>query len=301
MKKVGVIRPKFVDGMLLTAEDLRLEQCYLDRRLIQFGQRFGWGVVEGMQVDDHSLGRPRPTLEVRPGCALDAQGREIVLGEDQERKIEIDADQQIEIAAKGGFVCVQYCAPMRLPAAIAAKLAPPKAAAQIVRTIERAKLGILYPEKLEQGIRDGWVPLAHIDLPAGKTIAIEPRLGLTSIKETSWRHNGPSLPREWSVTFSAPIAKPPPQAIEIRVRDEAGTDVRPDVTNLKLDDAGTKLSFNVARIVKGVVHIRIACDFIIDWKGQAVSGAHLGGHLPSGNGIAGGVFESWIVAKGIRS
>lgn len=300
MKKVSVIRPKFVDGMLETAEDLRLEQCYLNRRLIQFGRRLGWGVVEGMDVDDYSLGRECPTLKVSAGYAIDVQGREIVLAEDQEREVAIHQDQQREIAAEGRFLCVWHCDPVQLPAAVAGKLAPPNVEAPIVRTIERAKLGFLAPARLKQGIKHGWVPLARIDM-RGDKIALAKSRGLTCIEKTSWEHNGTStLSQEWSITFSAPITKPPPQSIEIRIRNGAGTDVYPGVTDLDLHDADYRLSFKVAPIAKGTVYIRIACDFILDWKGQAVSGAYVGGCPLSGNGIAGGVFENWFEVKGKR-
>ncbi|WP_027666497.1 hypothetical protein [Rhizobium leguminosarum] len=290
MTEVSVVRPKYVDGMLLTAEDFCLEQSYLNRRLIQFGQRFSCGVIEGMQVDDYSLGKNGPTLKVSAGYALDARGREIVLDENQDR----------EIDAKDGALCVRRCDPERVTAGVAAKSSSAKAEPQIIRTIERAEFEFFAPSDVSEKIKVGWVPLALIRLRDGKIGPIVPSRGLTGIAETSWKHNGTTLPKEWSITFSAPIARPPSQPIEIRVRNDAGADVYPVVTDLKLDDTGTRLSFKLARIAEGVVHIRIACDFVMDWKGQAVSGAHVGGHLPSGNGIPGGVFESWFVVKGKR-
>ncbi len=42
------------------------------------------------------------------------------------------------------------------------------------------------------------------------------------------------------------------------------------------------------------VFIRLKCDFLLDCHGNPVDGDHLRGRLPSGNGIPGGVFESWF-------
>src|SRR6185436_12297755 len=42
------------------------------------------------------------------------------------------------------------------------------------------------------------------------------------------------------------------------------------------------------------VFITLKCDFILDCHGVPVDGNHLGGLLPSGDGIRGGTFESWF-------
>lgn len=42
------------------------------------------------------------------------------------------------------------------------------------------------------------------------------------------------------------------------------------------------------------VFITLKCDFILDCHGIPVDGNHLGGILPSGDGIRGGTFESWF-------
>jgi hypothetical protein len=304
VRKIGAVRPKFVDGMLLTAEDLSLEQSYLSRRLIQFGKRFDWGVLEGMEVVDRSSRKPMPTLEVRPGYALDALGHEIVLGEDQECEIAIGKDNADEplrkIVAAGAVLCVRCYGPDRLAAGTAEKSSRSKVDAQGVLTIERAQFGFLDPTDLKQGIECGWVPLARVVLRADDTFAIVSSQGLTCIHESSWPHGRTSLTSEWWITFSAPIDELPYEAVEIRLRDGTGAFVYPDMTqlDLKLDSAGMKLSFKLAPTAGETVHIRIACDFIIDWKGQAVSGAYVGGRPLSGNGIAGGVFESWVVVEG---
>ena len=42
------------------------------------------------------------------------------------------------------------------------------------------------------------------------------------------------------------------------------------------------------------VHVTLLCDFLEDCHGNPVDGDHLRGRLPTGNGVAGGVFRSWF-------
>lgn len=46
-----------------------------------------------------------------------------------------------------------------------------------------------------------------------------------------------------------------------------------------------------------VVYVTLKCDFVMDSHGKPVDGDHLGGVLPSGNGIQGGTFESWFAVR----
>jgi hypothetical protein len=45
------------------------------------------------------------------------------------------------------------------------------------------------------------------------------------------------------------------------------------------------------------VYVSLRCDFIQDCRGVPVDGNHLRGRLPSGNGVQGGVFESWFEVR----
>src|SRR5207237_20983 len=150
--------------------------------------------LEGMEVVDCSSRKPSPTLEVCPGYALDAQGREIVFGEDQECEIVIgkDDDPLRKIVAATAVLCVRCYGPDRLPAGTAEKSSRPKVEAQVVLTIERAQFGFLHPTDLKQGIECGWVPLARVVLRADNTFAIVSSQGLTCIDESSWPHGGTS-------------------------------------------------------------------------------------------------------------
>lgn len=48
------------------------------------------------------------------------------------------------------------------------------------------------------------------------------------------------------------------------------------------------------RYANHVLHVTLRCDFILDCHGNPVDGQHLRGRLPSGNGMPGGLFESWV-------
>lgn len=46
-----------------------------------------------------------------------------------------------------------------------------------------------------------------------------------------------------------------------------------------------------------VVQVSLRCDFIPDCRGIPVDGNHLRGRLPSGDGVQGGLFESWFEVR----
>jgi hypothetical protein len=52
--------------------------------------------------------------------------------------------------------------------------------------------------------------------------------------------------------------------------------------------------WGVRRLIDHTIHVTVECDFLLDCHGNPVDGDHLGGRLPTGNGIAGGAFESWF-------
>ena len=49
-------------------------------------------------------------------------------------------------------------------------------------------------------------------------------------------------------------------------------------------------------------YVALKCDFLLDCHGLAVDGEHIGGRLPTGDGLEGGLFESWfrVVGDGTR-
>lgn len=297
MNTSAVVRPNFVDGMLLTADDLALEQQYLDGRLERLGSR-SWGVVSGMTVarvkDDPSH------VVIESGCAIDAQGREIVLADSR------------TVTAKNGVLCLYRDKPEGLSASVLARTratspdaetedkdkAKPAPCEPILRHIEQAAFEVVEMRKLKEALRYGRVPLAMI--PVNNDQEPTPMRRHTGIAEVSWAHNGKSRPSAWWIRFSAPLqSEPPHQALEIRVRETGGTETIVPVDDFVMDGDKDVLSFRPKFPQRPApraqtVFIRLACDFVLDWNGEAVSGAHLGGRLPSGNGVEGGMFESWF-------
>lgn len=47
-------------------------------------------------------------------------------------------------------------------------------------------------------------------------------------------------------------------------------------------------------VAGSVVYVTLRCDFVLDSRGWPVDGNHLRGRLPSGDGLPGGLFESWF-------
>lgn len=80
--------------------------------------------------------------------------------------------------------------------------------------------------------------------------------------------------------------------------DEEGPTVEDDCRAVfQIDAAYLSGKRNIAG---STVYVTLRCDFVLDCHGRPVDGEHLGGRLPSGDGIPGGTFESWfrVVADG---
>jgi hypothetical protein len=85
----------------------------------------------------------------------------------------------------------------------------------------------------------------------------------------------------------------------------------PDDCPPRLEDEGRTAVFTIdpdylhGRGRRGLhdvsVHVSLRCDFIPDCRGIPVDGNHLRGELPSGDGVQGGLFESWFEVRGERS
>ncbi|ESW93812.1 hypothetical protein X770_00870 [Mesorhizobium sp. LSJC269B00] len=286
-------RPIFVDGMLLTAKDLSLEQDCVSRRLKQLALSLGWGVIDGMDVAKDPGDRGK--LNVSAGHAIDSNGQEIVLDENSECSID----------AEDGVLGVRSIAPKLLTACNIARMAttPPDDGTP-VRRIEQAELRFFPRDKLDKAIIDGYVLLADVERSYQNIEIKAASRGLTSITRTSWQHGSveDTWPRSWWIEFSSLIDLPPEHALEVRVRSGNRDSIVP-VSGLTLTNnlvtGGAMLCLDLQRpggsMDGKTVVVRLACDFVVDWKGQPVSGAYLKGRLPSGNWVAGGLFESWVM------
>ena len=68
----------------------------------------------------------------------------------------------------------------------------------------------------------------------------------------------------------------------------------PTVAVFTIDDRYLATGPRQNSIAGTSVYVTLKCDFILDCHGNPVSGPHLRGRLPSGNGRPGGTFESWF-------
>lgn len=173
----------------------------------------------------------------------------------------------------------------------------------------------------------GLVPLAVAEVdPDGEPVTITNRarrIGLPAhpparIIELSWEHGGTISIRklrddpQLRVVFDRPLAPaegrargvgPETFCLTYERDDEAPRRVR-CAAGPKLGDDGRTAMFEIAEealqrdhdayIGGSIVHAFLRCDFILDTGGVPVSGRYLGGRLPTGDGNAGGTFESWF-------
>lgn len=166
------------------------------------------------------------------------------------------------------------------------------------------------------------VPLALVVQGSGHIENVASRIGLdaTRIVGVSWRHGGEyplkelQQHRELKVWFDRPLraagsahgvgentfrltARPPGGPVRAVASTKAP----------HLEGTGKVAVFEFAEdafrhehesyIGNATVHVEMLCDFILDQRGVPVSGRHLGGRLPSGDGRPGGTFESWFQVR----
>jgi hypothetical protein len=81
----------------------------------------------------------------------------------------------------------------------------------------------------------------------------------------------------------------------------------PECEEPRIDEDGCTAIYPIAaeylrgreNISDSFIYISLKCDFLVDCHEMPVDGNHLGGRLPSGNGVPGGEFVSWFrVAPG---
>jgi hypothetical protein len=173
----------------------------------------------------------------------------------------------------------------------------------------------------------GLVALGVADVdPDGEPVTITNlarRIGLpphrpARIVELSWEHGG-AVPirklrdeRRLRVIFDRPLASAEGRARGIgpdtfRLAFERGDDAPRPVRCAGppvLEDGRRAVVLEIAEdafrreheayVGGSLLRVTLLCDFILDTDGVPVSGRHLGGHLPTADGSAGGTFESWF-------
>jgi len=98
----ALVRPRFVAGQLLTADDLQAEQDYVRERIDRRNRALaGAGIVDGLAVTVDDDGGGAEVVVVAPGLAFDGFGREIFVG--------CAARVALRAAGTTLVVCVGYC------------------------------------------------------------------------------------------------------------------------------------------------------------------------------------------------
>jgi hypothetical protein len=175
----------------------------------------------------------------------------------------------------------------------------------------------------EIGYEDEHFPRARFRIDdSGVWRVPPPSRHLTRIVWTNWKHGcGMSIEQlrkeGLRIRFDRPLAEPRP---EPDCADYTGTGVNrftivvqysesqedlefvapaPDSPNF--DAASCTAIYRVSdellrrrSFLDSDIYVSLKCDFLLDCNGIPVDGDHIGGSLPSGNGIAGGVFDSWF-------
>lgn len=149
---------------------------------------------------------------------------------------------------------------------------------------------------------------------------------LTHIVDLNWPHGGSvslsdlrdNMNGELRVTFDRKLQQQDPEAensgtginestfmVEVHRKADVQYPVEVlhnDGTPPRLDEARCTAIFTIDdELLEGyqnlsgsLLHVTLRCDFILDCHGRPVDGNHLRGALQSGDGRAGGTFESWF-------
>ncbi len=151
-----------------------------------------------------------------------------------------------------------------------------------------------------------------VDTEGRRSIA-EAREHLTHICWISWPHGGLmkfSDFRQLSLRFDRMLAAPldsfaaGPVGINERTFQVQYGAQREDLDFVLYDKVPPHLMpdrrtaiFDIAPsddYLNSTIHVTLRCDFILDCRDNPVDGDHLRGRRPTGDGVAGGTFESWF-------
>jgi hypothetical protein len=146
---------------------------------------------------------------------------------------------------------------------------------------------------------------------------------LTHVAGLNWTHGGKLTVddlRKWEgrleVRFDRPLLEAPTDDEATGINEHSFVvqygNVQRDLEFVPSDpdkpphlcDDGCKAVFTIDPDVLGssrygtiagsTLYVTLRCDFLLDCHGIPVSGKHLKGQLPSGDGVPGGIFESWF-------
>lgn len=306
-------RNRYFLGKFMTARDFARDQHYfLERHRRHNLHLHGWGIVDGLEVE--SVGETAAQFEfvIRPGFAIDAEGREIHVGE--EIKLAVPRER---LDGPGELrVCLGYVEDERerVPALDRSRGEGDGFEFNVVADSARVELTSGRDDEARIALATIQGSLVRTDCrcysSAGNTTAIE---------KISWTHGGEldraELERSgWRLEVGVGRALAPASdsddrstgiylqtcAIEVETSDRRRVriDREPERTHdraigLVIDPEALESAADDAR--SRWVYVTLRCDFILDAAGRPIDGHFLGGRLPtSGRGPGGGTFESWF-------
>ncbi|WP_143539586.1 hypothetical protein [Saccharopolyspora spinosa] len=271
----------------------------------------GWGILDGLVVSAVSS----TCVRVGPGVGLDRHGREVVRGK--------QPDVDVSLCSLPALLCIRYheetTEPVP-PVSIASADAPKseynrvRESAEPVWVTDRTRWQKIITNDWydDQGNEDrDLIPLAVVrNVGDGQPCTVEPVRQtlfppgrLTRISSVNWPHNGVSQLRDLVVRFERPLHATAhgvsPNTFLVQTATGPFADRKrlpcPDGRSPELDTARKVITYPVPAVPVGHwVYVSLLCDFLTDENGLPVDGSHLGGQLPSGNGVPGGVFDSWF-------
>jgi hypothetical protein len=299
-------RNRYFTGKAMAARDFAADPDY-SLRVHRAHNRLchGWGVLDGLVVSATS----QTCVRISPGVALDRRGREVVRGE--------QPDVPVNSCSLPALLCIRYQEETiePVPPVSMAPATAPKSEYNRVR--ESAELvWITDIDGWRKLVTDDWrnlsdddlnlIPLAVVRSGGGQSCVVAPVPSPSRsarISSVSWQHGGVSPLRDLTVSFERPLHATAhgvsPNTFLVHSAESQFADRTrlpcPEGRMPALDGTRKVVTYPVPAVPAGHwVYVSLLCDFLTDENGLPVDGSHLGGQLPSGNGVPGGVFDSWF-------
>lgn len=299
-------RNRYFTGKFMTARDFELDAEYFyglhrrHNRLLHDA-----GVQDGFTVLHHEDKKCWSRwVRIEPGVAIDVFGRDLVSGVEEFR----------EVPETESVLCVGYhrSAVEPIPPVSTAPASSPRT------EMNRWQDGVFFTWRSGDW-EEGLVPLASVmrgehgqPCRIRSVVPVEPfgrdsGQALTRVRAISWAHGktGQLDRGQVKVWFTRSLHQElhgiSPHTFRVRVTKRASGEVVSALSDsfAALSSDGLAAVFSGIRATDGDwVHVSLLCDFILDENEVPVDGNHLRGRLPSGNGTAGGTFESWFRVEG---
>jgi hypothetical protein len=186
-------------------------------------------------------------------------------------------------------------------------------------------LALIYPDRAKTGARPYVVGDHSINVRGRRDLQTPPQY-LTHIVDTNWKHGGAmtirqlSEKRELRIAFDRQLLHSRrhhsglgvnQHTFQVQYHREMDAqypfyilydDEHPPYFDKDTCEAVFPIDHDLltgrSTLRGAIIYVTLKCDFILDCHGRPVDGRHIRGRLPSGDGRAGGTFESWFRVVG---